>query len=309
MENVTIMEEYIQELKNSPLQAKFDADLVELSQKIEELRAFDVAVGANDVVTSITETYTIIENIKSSITTLISESEEKLSVLNSADYIENVQALSDFIVFKTEVYETIDRLIAYFDGTGFRSKLALMQDTISTADTKIEEMVAVVATVSSVSEAVVRLDQSIDEAKELNAEQQQLIDVNSRMVASVEKQIEDYVFFSETFDELYRQARIYVKDIATLTNRTVAVEERVNAVLEEIQDEMPAFIVSFEEMKQYISTLSERLATDAKLGQFVLTEALGEIVMADSIRKTVVGSVIIEMEDNTSRLATLRNSL
>jgi hypothetical protein len=223
--------------------------------------------------------------------------------------MENVEALSNFIVFKTEVYDAISRIISFFDSVGFRSKLEEMITATETADTKILEINAALSTISDISEAILLLNQSIEQSQELNAEQQQMIDINSRMVAQVEKQIEDYVFFAEEFDEIYRQARLYVTDVASLTKRTVEAEAKVDTVLALVVADIPIITASFDELKQYISTLSERLATDSRIAANLFQEAYGEVTMAATLRDVVVGPIVEEIEDNKSRLQELRNNL
>ena len=186
------------------------------------------------------------------------ESNKLVSSLSSgsSDVALNV---SDMVLFQTSVSDSYGSMLEHLQDIDITGKMNAMESTLRESLGLISSMKEQKNEINVLLQKVADNKALIDNMEDVNNSQSSLIDNSENLIAEMEKQIENYAFYSEEFDKVYVTAITFVskfKEIVDELDRVSARDSQLESITYSIID---LSAQDFTDMESIISTVTKSL--------------------------------------------------
>ena len=237
------------------------------------------------------------------------EVESEKLVSNMGDGASGVALnVADMIMFQTSVSDAYKSMLQHLNDIDITGKINSMESMLRESMGLIDSMKTQKREIAIILQKIAENKALIDNMDDVNRAQTELIDNTETMIAEMEKQIENYAFYSEEFDKVYTTATTFVSrfgEIVREIERVSARDAKLESLMSAVIDLTERDFKDIEELVLTLSTSIESLAlnTAQKLDGMLMFvneyNAVGTAMHAVSDRMQVVSS---EIGDNISRM-------
>ncbi|RLF42141.1 MAG: hypothetical protein DRN17_08075 [Thermoplasmata archaeon] len=167
------------------------------------------------------------------------EVESEKLVSNMGDGASGVALnIADMVMFQTSVSDAYKSMLQHLSDIDITGKINSMESALRESMGLIDSMKTQKAEITILLNRIAENKALIDNMADVNVAQTQLIDNTETMIAEMEKQIENYAFYSEEFDKVYTTAITFVSRFGELVREL----ERVSARDAKLESLMGAVI-------------------------------------------------------------------
>jgi hypothetical protein len=147
--------------------------------------------------------------------------------------------VADMVMFQTSVSDAYKSMLQHLRDIDITGKINSMETMLRESMGLIDSMKTQKREIAILLQKIAENKALIDNMEEVNVAQTSLIDNSQTMIAEMEKQIENYAFYSEEFDKVYTTAITFVsrfaelvKELERVSARDAKLESLMNSVIE-----------------------------------------------------------------------------
>jgi hypothetical protein len=209
--------------------------------------------------------------------------------------------VADMVLFQTSVSDAYKNMLGHLSDIDITGKINRMESALGEALGLIETMRAQRNEINILLQKIAENRALLDNMEEVNNDQTSLIDNAQNMIVELEKQIENYAFYSEEFDKVYTTAVTFVSKFSDIVAELERVSKR-DANLESLMSDVISLteqsFVTFEYLNQEMVSSIDRLGltTAQKIDNMILFvdeyNAVGTALHAVSDRMEAVTSSV-----------------
>jgi hypothetical protein len=209
--------------------------------------------------------------------------------------------VADMVLFQTSVSDAYKSMLGHLSDIDITGKINRMESALGEALGLIETMRAQRNEINILLQKIAENRALLDNMEEVNNDQTSLIDNAQNMIVELEKQIENYAFYSEEFDKVYTTAVTFVSKFSDIVAELERVSKR-DANLESLMSDVISLteqsFVTFEYLNQEMVSSIDRLGltTAQKIDNMILFvdeyNAVGTALHAVSDRMAAVTSSV-----------------
>jgi len=141
--------------------------------------------------------------------------------------------VADMVLFQTSVSDSYKSILQHLGDIDINGKVNRMESALREALGLIDSMRSQKGEIAILLQKITDNKALIDNMEDVNETQTLLIDNAENVIVEMEKQIENYAFYSEEFDKVYSTAITFVSKFSELVHELERVSAR-DAKLEEI---------------------------------------------------------------------------
>ena len=185
--------------------------------------------------TKINELNSIIEEVKEKIEgpLLVAKAQsERLLEVYSSDKVSLALNVSDVKMLKEDLYKTVKDFIKYLNSLDIDTKLNTLKEQIIISKTLNQELIAQKTLIDNLASRLEKDENIINHIQEVNQAQNDLINQTHDLITIIEKQIEDYAFFTNEFNKIYINAKEFMTKFAEALHQLEYITQRDDLLYE-----------------------------------------------------------------------------
>jgi len=173
--------------------------------------------------------------------------------------------VADMIMFQVSVADGYKAMLQHLRDIDITGKINTMEASLREALGLINTMRAQKEQINVLLQRVADDETIIEDIKEVNDTQQELIQNTENMIAQVEKEIENYAFYAEEFDKIYTTASNFVarfRDLVAELERVSSRDARLESLMADVMSVTFTSATEFERLTGELSQSINSLAAD-----------------------------------------------
>jgi ABC-type transporter Mla subunit MlaD len=209
--------------------------------------------------------------------------------------------VADMVLFQTSVSDAYRNILGHLNDIDITGKINRMESALAEALGLIENMRAQKNEIDILLQKIAENRALIDNMEEVNNDQTTLINTAQNMIVELEKQIENYAFYSEEFDKIYTTAVTFVShfsDMVAEIERVSARDANLESLMSDVVSLTQQSFTTFDDLNQEIVAAIDRLglSTAQKIDNMLLFvdeyNAVGTALHAVSDRMRTISSSV-----------------
>lgn len=185
-------------------------DFIEKYSILQKLLEDETLVSITEKLNALNDTMQEIRNEIEGPLLVAKEQSERLLKIYSDDTTGLALNIADVKLLKEDLYKSIKDFTKYIQSLDIDTKLNTLKEQVALSKALNQEIIAQKSQIDKLLKRIEKDEAIINSIQEVNKEQTDLINQVNDLVVILEKQIEDYAFFTNEFNKIYISAKEFM---------------------------------------------------------------------------------------------------